>query len=330
VTASPRIWLLESEKLGDNAQLRVVADALGLAVESRRILVKPRYRFRKPFVFASLHHVDRKKSAVLEDPWPDLVLCTGRRMSMVALWIQKQSGGRTKLVLIGKPRRLLSRFDLVVAAAQYDLPERSNILRITLPLMRLDPAELEAEALAWKGRLDGLRRPLTAVLVGGPVRVAVFDASATQRLAEGVKAIAERDGGTLYVVTSRRTQPHVVEALDAALPEGSLLHRFDQGGDNPYRALLASADRFVVTSDSLSMMAEVARLSRPLSIFLLSPSRWSWGRLLRRPRDLAALPALLFERGLAVPLGEAFRNPAGPPPDELSEVAARIRALLAP
>ena len=328
MTASPRIWLLESEKLGDNAQLRVVADALGLPVESRRVLVKPRYRLGKPFVFASLHHVDREASDPLEAPWPDLVICTGRRISMVALWIRKQSGGRTKLVLIGKPRRLLSRFDLVVAAAQYDLPERENIQRITLPLMRIGPAELEAEARAWKGRLDGLPRPLCAVLVGGPVRVAVFDANATRRLAEGVSRLAERDGGTVYVVTSRRTQPHVVEALEAALPEGSLLHRFDQGGDNPYRALLAAADRFVVTSDSLSMMAEVARLSRPLAIFLLSPSRWSLGRWLRRPRDLAALPALLFERDLAVPLGDPFREPAGPPPDELSEVASRIRGLL--
>lgn len=291
--------------------------------------MKPRYRLGKPFVRASLHHVDREKSDPLEGPWPDLVICTGRRMSMVALWIQKQSRGHTRIVLVGKPRRLLSRFALVIAALQYDLPERDNIMRITLPLMRLDAAELEAEALAWKDRLGALPRPLTAVLVGGPVRVAVFDAKATRRLAEGVRRIHERDGGTLYVVTSRRTQPHVVKALKAALPDGSLLHRFDQGGDNPYRALLARADRFVVTSDSLSMMAEVARLGRVLAIFTLSPSRWRWGRLIRRPRNLDALPALLFERGLAVPLGEPFREPAGPPPDALPEVARRIRALLA-
>ena len=330
MSTAPRIWLLESEKLGDNAQLRVVADALDMPLESRRLVMKPRYRLGKPFVRPSLHHVDLAASDALEGPWPDLVICTGRRMSMVALWIQKQSGGRTKLVLIGKPRRLLSRFALVVAAAQYDLPERPNILRITLPLMRLDAAELEAEARAWKGRLDALPRPLTAVLVGGPVRVAVFDAEATRRLAEGVKAIQARDGGTVYAVTSRRTQPHVIEALEAALPEGSPLHRFDQGGDNPYRALLACADRFVVTSDSLSMMAEVARLGHTLAIFTLSPSRWRLGAWLRRPRNLDALPALLFARGLAVPLGEPFQPPAGPPPDELAEVAARIRALVAP
>ena len=69
---------------------------------------------------------------------------------------------------------------------------------------------------------------------------------------------------------------------------------------------------------------------KPLSIFELSPSRWTFGRLLRRPRDLAALPKLLFERGLAVPLGAPFQDPAGPPPDELPEVARRIRALVAP
>ena len=53
------------------------------------------------------------------------------------------------------------------------------------------------------------------------------------------------------------------------------------------------------------------------------------GAWLRRPRNLDALPALLFERGLAVPLGEPFKPPAGPPPDDLADVVARIRALVA-
>ena len=34
---APRIWLLVGDKLGDNAQLEVIADALGLPVERKEL-----------------------------------------------------------------------------------------------------------------------------------------------------------------------------------------------------------------------------------------------------------------------------------------------------
>ena len=60
-------------------------------------------------------------------------------------------------------------------------------------------------------------------------------------------------------------------ALAAGLPQGALLYRWDPAttGENPYLGLLAHADRFVVTGDSISMMVEVASLGKPLAIFAL-------------------------------------------------------------
>ena len=75
---------------------------------------------------------------------------------MVALWIQEQSQGRTRLAIVGLPRRLGDRFQLVVAATQYRGPERPNILRLDYPPMRID---------AWRRRLQhsrGLRCRLEA------------------------------------------------------------------------------------------------------------------------------------------------------------------------
>ena len=64
------------------------------------------------------------------------------RMSMVALWIQEQSQGRTRLAIVGLPRRLGHRFQLIVAATQYRGPERPNILRLDYPPMRIDEMRL--------------------------------------------------------------------------------------------------------------------------------------------------------------------------------------------
>jgi hypothetical protein len=322
---APRTWLVLGEKAGDNAQVRAIADALPWPCETRRIAMQERWRFGKPRVRASIEHVDRAASDPLEPPWPDLVITIGRRLSSVALWIGEQSGGATKLVLIGWPRRLAQRFDLIVASAQYRGGERPNVVRLALPLMRVDRAAVESAARTWAPRLASLARPLTAVLVGGPTKPVIFDAAQARALIERAAAVA--DGGTLYVTTSRRTPPALVEAIAACLPPGAQLYRFGaDAADNPYLGLLGCADRFVATSDSITMMVEVARLGRPLAVHVLPPRR-RWLRRFASHRDLEAVPAWLIERGYAVHLGEPFRAPTDAPPDEVARVVERIRAL---
>jgi hypothetical protein len=137
------------------------------------------------------------------------------------------------------------------------------------------------------------------------------------------------------------------------LPAGSVLHRWsaDGGGENPYLGLLALADRFVVTTDSLSMKVEVASLHRPLAIFDLPVGRSLHDRAraalahIRLPggvshllhrlgvlgygRDLGEVRRRLIEGGLAVPLGMPFAAPGGSLGDELTDVVRRIQAICA-
>lgn len=328
MSAGPRTWLLLGEKPGDNAQARVLADALGWPVETRTVRMRPEWVLGKPRVRPSLEHLDPARSDRLEPPWPALLITVGRRLSSAALWVRRESGGATKLVLIGKPRRLLGRFDLVVAGAQYRIGARPNVVRIGFPLLRVDPGAVAAAADAWRGRLAGARRPLLALLVGGPTKAVRFDAGVARTLAARAVADAERAGGSLYVCTSRRTPAAILDALAAALPAGTPLYRWQPDDpENPYLALLGLADRFAVTADSATMMVEVARLGRPLAIARL-PARRSWLRALTRSRDLDAVARLLLARGLAVELGQPWRPPAGAAlADDVAAVVARIRAL---
>src|SRR5262249_24586105 len=151
----------------------------------------------KPRVAASLHHIDLERSDLLGPPWPDLVITIGRRMSMVALWIQQQSQGRTRIALIGPPKRMLDRFDLAVASVQYRFPSQPNLLRINFPLQRVKEAAIAAEAEAWRHELGKLARPLTAVMVGGRTTAVRFDAAVAAQLADGIAELTARDGGSL-------------------------------------------------------------------------------------------------------------------------------------
>jgi len=348
------------DKLGDNAQVEIIAAALGWPCERKQLYFLAPYVTGKPPFKASLYHIDASRSAPLGPPWPDLVITIGRRPAMAALWIREQSGGHTQVVLLGRPKRWLQKFALVIATPQYCLPDQPNVLHIDLPLMRSNTAAVEAAAAAWQDRLAALPRPLIAVLVGGQTKPFVFDAQVAAALLAHIKAIAAETGGTLYITTSRRTPPAVVAALQAGLPPGAILYRW-QANDtaNPYLALLGLADRFIVSGDSISMLVEVARLGKPLAIFplpyklagverlrnaltrlvqpgaggrraLLQPvGDWLYRLgLIGYSRDLTAVHELLLERRLAVRLGQPFLPPGSDTLDELPRVVERIKALL--
>ncbi len=362
VPASPRIWLLIGDKRGDNQQVELIArsltDRLNWRIDVRRLQFKDAYRIGKPAFRADHSHVDWSASDTVMPPWPDLLITVGRRPSMVALWIKAQSGGRTRLVIVGRPRRWLHRFDLIVAAAHHHVPELSNVLRLGLPLITADLPGMVAARERWMPRFRDLPRPLIAVFVGGPTKPHVFDRNVARELMACANGLV-RSSGTLWIATSPRTSPEVVDALEDGLPENGYLFRWrPDDPDNPYLGLLACADRFIVTGDSVSMQVEVARLGKPLAIFPL-PSRYGLVERLRRatarlaygrtpprllsrliralqamglmqfPRDVAEIHTLLFEQGLAVRLGEPFELPGAGVDIDLDQIVDRIRALLA-
>jgi uncharacterized protein len=241
-----------------------------------------------------------------------------------------------------------------VAPAQFRVPPHPKVVRLALPLMRADAAAVGRAAERWRPRLQNLPRPLTAVLVGGATKPYRLDAGFAAELLRALEAIRARDGGTLYLTTSRRTQPEVTAALEAGLPAGALLHRWTAkpGEDNPYAGLLGLADRFVVTGDSISMMIEVASLGRPLAIAalpmapglrlramsllerlggLLGPLQHLGHRLgiTGYARDLTTIHSALYRKGMAVALGQPFPPPGPGLADELRPVVERMRALVA-
>lgn len=357
---TPRIWLVIGDKPGDNAQVEIIAEALGLPCEVKRMLPKERYVLGKPRFKASLYHLDPERSDRLEPPWPDLILTIGRRPAMAALWIQEQSGGHSRIVLLGRPKRWMERFSLIIVPAQYRMPEDPRVLQLDLPLMRSNEAAIKQAAATWHDRFTGLPRPVTALLVGGQTKPYRFDTEAAKELLEQASKTAE--GGFLYITTSRRTPSAVTHILEQNLPVNAKLYCWSpDNNDNPYLALLGLADRFIVTGDSISMMVEVARLGKPLAIYPLPIQRSmacrlqhmlnNWlhrkepggpagqlarklGELLYRTgiagysRDLTAIHQLLYEKGMAVPLGEPLRPGGRKPEDELQRVVESIHKLI--
>lgn len=354
MNAAPRTWLVLGDKPGDNRQVEIIAERLPWPIERKNVIPKPEWAFAKPRVRATLEIFDAERSDRLAPPWPDLVLTIGRRPSSAALWIREQNAGQTKIVLVGKPSGPIGPYDLVIASAEQYLPALPNVMTIGLPLMRVDAARIAAEAAEWRPAFADLPRPWVAVLLGGPTGPFRFDDRLVARVLDAAADVTQGQGGSAFVVTSRRTPAAVVDALRAGLPEHCRLFAWgDAAAGNPYAALLGLADAALVTADSISMQTEVARQGLPLGIIPLGTGIWggldrqrrvwlrrlSTGRLgliaralarLGLPmqiRDFDAFHDLLVARGIAARDTSRPPRPTGAAGDELDAAVAKIRAL---
>jgi uncharacterized protein len=287
VIAAPRVWVLTTERAGDNSQVLALAEALGWPFEVKQLACKP-YEFVPNMVLrCTLAGIDKAQSSPLEGPWPDLVISAGRRNEPVARWIKAQAPDVVRLVHVGRPWGRLHHFDLVVTTPQYRLPKRPNILHNSTPLHRVTPDRLAREAQRWEARLRHLPRPFTAVVVGGSSGPYCLDRRAAERLAQDASAFAAQRGGSLLITTSARTPTAAIEALEEAISVPANLFRWSrEATDNPYFAFLGLADEIIVTGDSMSMLSEACATRKPVHIFDLGE-----GENAMRPSTVAAARA---------------------------------------
>ncbi|MDY0872090.1 ELM1/GtrOC1 family putative glycosyltransferase [Dongia rigui] len=319
-SSSPRdgavVWLLQGARLGDNQQVL----ALGAALEARfgwRLVVKQLKFARGPVPGSDpadgLRHVKLAESDPLHatetDPWPDLIIAVGRRAAPVARWIKTHNAPYCIHVQIGRFQDPFATVDLLVTTAQYALPGGPNVLHLSLPMTARKPDALAAAAKAYAPLFDGVAQPSIGVLVGGPSNPIKFGAKDGEKLAREALAFADKTGARLLVATSPRTPPEVVAHLQATIRSPHVLFAFEPGlGDrNPYPALLARCHSFIVTNDSVSMVADAALTGREVRVFDLPVARpralWkpSWpiahwlGRR-RNQRLVRGAPADMFDR----------------------------------
>ena len=292
-----------------------MAAALNLPIEEKQVLFTGKRWLPNWLSGRTRATLDVSRSSPLDAPWPDAIIAVGYRSVPIARWVQRQSGGRTRLIHIGRPRAPLSWFDLLITTPQYDLPARPNVVHRTRPVQARADDSIDAHETGWDSRLRPDEGPLVAVMIGGDAMPFVLDAASADALADGVIDLSDRVGGHLAVTCGHRVKPPIVDLLRGRLGDhATLFHAFDEAdAPNPYRALLSLADAYVITTDSVSMMADAAATGRPIHLF--EPTQRYSGRkglVLRLGLALErVLPSgirnALIARGIVVPVRKTER-----------------------
>jgi hypothetical protein len=278
VETAVTVWLLLGKYGGDNAQVRALGDhlarRLGWSCTIKQVRFHPADKVVRETIPAS---IDFARSDSCDAPFPDVIVSCGRFYGMVGAWLKRNAaaqGDRPMVhIHLGRIAAPMASFDLIAAPAQYGLPAAPNFMPLTLPFVPQDPARTAAAVAAWAPQLDRLPRPWTVLLVGGPLPVIRFDAADAEQIAEQAIASARGAGGSLILVVGRRTpgpvRQHLAARIEATTELASWRVGWPAPEPNPYPALLALGDRFVVSCDSASMIADACISGKPVELVRL-------------------------------------------------------------
>lgn len=310
------IWAVGDGRAGIDNQVLGLAEAVGrlhpAVIERKRVGWKAYLDPLPPWLNPAPHWGLTSGSSRFEPPWPDLWVAAGRASLPLSIRMRRRSGGKTFVVQLQDPLLPTRWFDLV-GPPRHDRLEGPGVFPITGSPHGVTPERLSTELERFRALIDPLPHPRIAVLVGGKSKA--FDISATRaaELADRIERMLRQSGGTLLLTFSRRTPAAARKILTERLSviPGTI---WNGEGQNPYFAFLAAADAFVITEDSVNMVAEAASTGRPIYIAEVDGGQ-------RRKR---LFHADLAERGVVRPFTGDYDSWSYAPLRETERLAAEI------
>jgi mitochondrial fission protein ELM1 len=245
-----------------------LAETLGYEVELKKIRLRQPWETLAPYLKIGGSYCLAKGSDSLSSPYPELVLASGRRAILPALYIKKKATDHCKVVYLQDPRISPSHFDAVICP-QHDGLAGENVIQTIGATHRISREKL-LQAKANFQHLNPQNQPVFSVIIGGSTKKYTMDMDFTHCLTNDLLQISKK-GWRVLVTLSRRTPQAVAEKIKL-LP--SPIYVWDGKGDNPYFGLLGLADALLVTCDSVSMISEVCATTVPVYLYPLPKVYW--------------------------------------------------------
>lgn len=338
------IWAVASYRAGETGQILALAEALAEAagLPWRRVDVD----YQPWAATLGLLRLTTAAGAVVqpEGPWPTLLVSAGLKNEPICRWIAARSGGRTRVIFLGRTWAAPERFGLVVTTPQYRLKPGEHVLENPLTLHPINDGRLEQARQEFADQL-GSAEPQIGVLLGGNSGPYRFDQRYARLLAEGLNKLARSQRARLLVSSSSRTPPAFFEQLCRQLDDGAVVHDWHSSAPNPYLGILAWSDALVVSADSIAMISEAVASGKTVLLsepsVASTPAAWlyqsamGWGHR-RWTRDVSLVHKALHDLGLirwldeqnAAEKLEAAESPDSRPLSYLSETVAQVLKTL--
>jgi uncharacterized protein len=312
---TPLAWVLHDGKPGMRSQALGLAEATGFDIVEKPLSIRLPWSLLPPQLWPLPHFAVADRRTLLAPPWPDLVVGCGRNSVIPALAIRRASGGRTVAAHVQDPRLGRAEFDLLLVP-EHDRLRGERVIVTRGALHCVTPEKLAAARQGFP-ELVTLPRPVLGVLIGGSNRAYSLTLDRLGAIADAIAACLRATGGSAVVTPSRRTGGAGIALLRERLWNVPAVI-WDMTGDNPYFAYLATADAFLVTADSVSMISEAAATGRPVHIIELEGGDAKFARF----------HATMRSSGITRPFAGRIESWDYAPLDDTARAGAAVRALV--
>jgi len=266
------IWILGDERPGTVAQGIGLANEIGF--DSKIIPLSYSFLAKLPNVFFSSSLLRLKceaaKNIKKQEYFPRLIISAGRRAAPIALYLKKKSGNKSKVIQIMNPNLDFKKFDLVILPKHDGLDEKDfpNLVTTLGSLSKVNDKIIASEKEKFAPWFRDIKKEKIALLIGGSSKRTEFDEKSGAKLAKHASEVAQNMDATLLILNSRRSSEQLNQAIKENL---DCDHRFydwlETKNNNPYLAVLAEADYFIISGDSVSMISECCSTGKPVYIF---------------------------------------------------------------
>lgn len=317
----PACWVITDGTAGNRRQAEALADALPLRSRLLQVRLRQPWAVAAPrLTVAAAHGIVDAQGAPLHGPWPDIAIGCGRRAALVLRMLRHWSAGASFGVQILDPQVASRHYDLIVTP-QHDRLRGDNVIHTLGSLHPVNAKWLQDGRDAFP-HLGELPAPRTVVLVGASNRAQTLDADYFRQLLTQLHALQRRDGGSIMMSTSRRTDGRVLPLLQSGMSDlGAMLWSPGHAHANPYAGMLGWAQRIIVTPDSVNMLSEACATGALVHTLATQPIHGKLARFHAALRDAGRL------HPIDSPLVPA--NPLLETASVASQVLARWRAHIA-
>lgn len=259
------VLILVDDRIGAASQAIGLAEELDLSYKI--INLKYNFLINLPnFILGNLA-LGVKNKAQLKIA-PKLVISAGRRAATAALFVKKFSQNKSKIIQIMNPNMDFKKFDLVILPKHDRAAGVDNLVTTIGALTKINEEKIAQEAKKFVEEFAGIEKTKIALIIGGPSKSTDFTIDAAKKLASQAAQIAKNMNAILLVVTSRRTNTNLVEAVKSSLNCDYKFFDWNLVKEkNPYFAILHYADFFIISGDSVSMISECCYFAKPTFIF---------------------------------------------------------------
>lgn len=247
-------WIFCDEgKIGSLSQAKALANGLGL---DYKIYILKKNIWHK-FLPAELGFFNINFfPQLVKKPYPDIVIGIGSLALIPVLYLRKVC----KTIFIQKPRVSPRYFDYVIAP-QHDRIKGDNVIETIGSLNEISPQKIKKMT---SQRFEKKPRSIV-VFIGGHSQHSTYTDDMVINLCKKL-LILHQKGYVLYISPSRRTPKKYLDIIHMIM-NNKAEYIWNLKDENPYMDFLAIADKFIVTSDSISMMSELCSTGKPTYIY---------------------------------------------------------------